>query len=111
MHIFKTARNKLKEKIQSELDKGKSIDNILKFVDEYEKDNLKIIEYLKRKKIITTNKIKGGLRQTINAHGPITKSLIGSSVKRIYGMFLVETDKPQNKIKKMLIKILSMWRF
>lgn len=36
-----------------------------------------------KKKI--SKKISGGLKQAINAHGPITKELIGSATKRIYG--------------------------
>jgi len=30
--------------------------------------------------------IMGGLRETIRAHGPITKTLIGSATKRIIGI-------------------------
>jgi hypothetical protein len=111
MRIFKTTRNKLKANIQLELDGNKNIDIILKYVDEYEKTNVKTIEYLQKEKNVTTAKINSGLKQTISIHGPITKELIGSASKRIYGMFLVETKKPQNKIKKILIKILSIGRF
>lgn len=44
----------------------------------------------------TTRKISGALKQTINAHGPITKELIGSATKRIYGNLLMNP----NEVKK-----------
>lgn len=31
------------------------------------------------------NAINGGIKQTINDHGPITKELTGSATKRIFG--------------------------
>ncbi|KKN91249.1 hypothetical protein LCGC14_0221170 [marine sediment metagenome] len=34
--------------------------------------------------------IVGGLRETIRAHGPITKRLIGSAAKRIIGTLLAK---------------------
>ena len=34
--------------------------------------------------------IVGGLRETIRAHGPITKLLIGSAAKRISGTILAK---------------------
>ena len=59
----------------------------------YERDNIKTIGKLKRKTIPNVKRINGALRQTINAHGPITKQFIGSASKRIYGA-LLEIKKP-----------------
>lgn len=41
--------------------------------------------------------VKGGLRQTIKTHGPITKTLIGSAVKRIANQLLA--DEKDERIK------------
>jgi hypothetical protein len=86
-YILKTRRGRLKTKIEELLPK-KDIENILKAVDDYEKDNLDTIEKLKRGRSLELNKINGALRQAINAHGPITKVLIGSATKRVYGALL-----------------------
>lgn len=108
--MFKTRRNKLKDKILLELNGGKDIENILIYVDEYEKDNLNTIEYLRKEKTITTNRIKGGLKQTIHSHGPITTILIGSAVKRIYGS-LIDGNKKQNNFRKLINKIRVICKF
>ena len=86
-NILKTRKGILKEKI-SYLVLKKDIEGILEAVDEYEKDNLDTIKKLKRKKSLDINKINGALKQTINAHSIITKDLIGSASKRIYGALL-----------------------
>jgi len=103
--ILKTRRGKLENKIRIEILQTINtdetlIDMILQHVDEYEKDNLATIEKLKKEKQVDTKKINGALKQTINAHGPITKVLIGSATKRIYGA-LLETPKP-NIFKRLL---------
>jgi hypothetical protein len=103
--ILKTRRGKLEQKIRIEILQTINtdetlIDMILQHVDEYEKDNLATIEKLKKEKQVDTKKINGALKQTINAHGPITKVLIGSATKRIYGA-LLETPKP-NIFKRLL---------
>ena len=91
-------KNKLREEIEHELNqKYPDIHIILECIDTYELDNLATIEKLKKDKVITTNKIKGGLRQTINAHGPITMLLIGSATKRIYGSLLASEEKVVKK--------------
>ncbi len=63
------------------------VDTIYLF-EKYENKNLSIIEKLNRVRVLEQNRIKGGLKQTINAHGPIDKKLIGSATKRIYGALL-----------------------
>lgn len=106
-NILKTRRGKLSEKIKVELAKVKpDIEIILQHVDEYEKDNLATIEKLKKTKQVDTKKINGALKQAINAHGPITKVLIGSATKRIYGA-LLETTKPKENLITRLKKWLS----
>lgn len=40
--------------------------------------------------------IVGGLRDTIRAHGPITKLLIGSAAKRILGILLAKEKKDES---------------
>jgi hypothetical protein len=86
-NILKTRKGRLKEKISSLVLK-KDIEGILEAVDEYEKDNLDTIKKLKRIQSLDINKINGALKQTINAHSIITKDLIGSASKRIYGALL-----------------------
>lgn len=95
--LLKTRRGKLKNNLETKLlnkTVGSSeIETILNIVDEYENDNLDTIEKLKRDKKVELNKINGALKQTINAHGPITKILIGSASKRIYGALLDNQSK------------------
>lgn len=100
-----TRKGKLENKIRTELLKPKpDVGVILDAVDEFEKDNIETIEKLKRKKQLDTKRINGALKQTINAHGPITKLLIGSASKRIYGSLLSdETEKEKISIKGFLL--------
>ena len=83
------------------------IEKIMELFDEYEKNNLTTIEKLKKEKLVTTKKINGALRQTIQAHGPITMVLIGSASKRIYGSLL--SNPPKNK--KVYRKSFLCWLF
>jgi hypothetical protein len=101
MKIFKTREHKLKNKIINELNNNPDINNIMKYIHDYEKDNLETIDKLRREKIIETKKINGALRQTINAHGSITKELIGSATKRIYGS-LLDSNRKLSKFKRFL---------
>jgi hypothetical protein len=110
-NILKTRRGKLGEKIKSEMSKEKpNIEEILVYVDQYEKDNLETIEKLKRDKVLDTKRINGALKQSINAHGPITKLLIGSATKRIYGA-LLENHKKESKIKIVLKWIKNLLKY
>ena len=70
-----------------------SQEHIISLITQFEKSNLDTIEKLKRDKKLELNKINGGLKQAINSHGPITKELIGSASKRIYGSLLSNTPK------------------
>jgi hypothetical protein len=98
MRIRKTI---LRKKIEEELKTEKpSIDKIINYIDEYEVANLETIKKLKRKRKLEFRKINGAIKQTINAHGPITKDFIGSATKRIYGSLLEE--KKENKVIKFL---------
>lgn len=47
----------------------------------------------KTKRQQLNNIIVSGLRDTISAHGPITKLLIGSAAKRILGILLAKEKK------------------
>ena len=110
--ILKTRRGKLENKIRIEILQTINtdetlIDMILKHVDEYEKDNLETIEKLRKEKSVDSKRINGALRQTINAHGPITKVLIGSATKRVYGA-LLDNTKPKENIFKRLLKWVNL---
>lgn len=100
-NILKTRRGKLGNKIQTELDKTKpNLETILTLVDDYEKNNLESIEKLRKEKLYETKRINGALKQTINAHGPITAVLIGSATKRIHGSLLANgTTDQQDYVK------------
>jgi hypothetical protein len=99
--ILRTRKGKLKSQIEYELSKdAPDIDKILEFIDLYEKNNLDTIKKLERKKKNEIKKISGALKQTINAHGPITKELIGSASKRIFGSLL--EVKKESFITKLL---------
>ena len=87
--------NKLKSEVQ-ELLKNKTItsDEIINVFMKYEDINIKTIEKLNKERVVERNRIKGALRQTINAHGPIDMKLIGSATKRISGALI--TSKESN---------------
>lgn len=102
-----TRRGKLENKLRAELANPKpEVGKLLDAIDDFEKDNIATIEKLKKKKQIDTKRINGALKQTINAHGPITKVLIGSASKRIYGSMLTnENEKEKVSIKGYLLGI------
>lgn len=104
VRIFKTRRGTLKRKLQTELTKSSpNLEYILDCIDEYEASNLATIDKLKRKRSIAIKRINGALKQTITAHGPITKNFIGSASKRIMGALL--SDPNDTKIKRLINKI------
>tara|TARA_R110000772_G_scaffold17946_3_gene50091 strand:+ start:203681 stop:204043 length:363 start_codon:yes stop_codon:yes gene_type:complete len=84
---FKTRKERLKHRLENETS-GEDIEKLMEIFDYYEGNNLKTIEKLSRKKKIFANAINGSLRAMITAHGPITKLLIGSATKRVYGNLL-----------------------
>jgi len=93
---FKTRKGKLENRLREEIGKNNpDLDKVVAIVEGFESDNLKTIDKLKKKKKITLNKINGGLKQSINAHGPITKNFIGSASKRILGS-LLEAEEEEN---------------
>jgi hypothetical protein len=102
-NLLKTRGGKLENTIKLELAKAEpDLSVIMSSIHEYEKSNLATIEKLKRDKKLETNRINGALKQTIQAHGPITMTLIGSATKRIYGSILSDEKKESfsNKLKK-----------
>jgi hypothetical protein len=99
--ILKTRRGKLIHNLKTEIKNPvPSIDNVLKLIDDYEKNNLDTISKLKKDRLFETKRISGALKQTINAHGPITNILIGSATKRIYGALLSNGSKTYNHYVK-----------
>jgi len=99
--ILKTRRGKLSEKLKNEIDKPvTSLENVLIIIDDYEKNNLETIDKLKKEKLYETKRISGALKQTINAHGPITSVLIGSATKRIHGALLSNGSSKHNHYVK-----------
>ena len=106
-NIIATREGKLKHNIKYELaSESPNIDKIMIHIKQYGKDNLETIEKLRREKKIETNKIKGGLKSTIQAHGPITMVLLGSATKRIYGSLLADNNtQKENIFKKIVNKI------
>jgi hypothetical protein len=81
--------------------------DIIYLFEKYESKNLSIIDKLNRVRVLEQNRIKGGLKQTINAHGPIDKKLIGSATKRILGSLLSnEKPKKYKNIRPLLSGIL-----
>lgn len=101
--ILKSRRARLLDKIKIELAKGNpSEESIMVLFDEYEKDNNDLIVKLKKDRRVTAKRINGALKQTINAHGPITKLLIGSASKRIIGALIDTNIKPKYDKKKII---------
>lgn len=92
----------LEHKMGDKLD-SKDIEDILVVFDIYQRDNLETIDKLKRKKMYEAKRISGALKQTINAHGPITSLLIGSATKRIYGSLL--NNQKESFFKRIITKI------
>ncbi len=93
--------NKLKKELEQLIGKTiteKEIEIIVNLYKQQHKDDLTYIEKLKRKRILEIKRINGGLKQTINDHGPITKQLIGSASKRIYGALL--SNKKETSLLK-----------
>lgn len=101
-NILKTRRGRLVEKIKYELSKPQpNLEMILKHVDDYERDNLATIDKLKKGKAVDAKKINGALKQAINAHGPITKQLIGSATKRVLGALVV--NKKETLLSRIIV--------
>jgi hypothetical protein len=74
-----------------------NVDKVANLFNEYESDNLKQIDKLKKVRHLEYRRISGGLKQAINAHGPIDKNLIGSATKRIHGAML-DNSNTKSKI-------------
>lgn len=99
---YKSREERLKNKL-SGLFLNKTItpdklNEMITAVNDYEKANLDTINKLKKDKLYETKRISGALRQTINAHSAITKDLIGSATKRIYGALLINEKEKNKKI-------------
>jgi hypothetical protein len=110
IQIFKTRKNKLRKDLEFILQRIEPTETELDFLmiafDEYQKANLDTIGKLKRERHLETKRISGALKQTLNAHGPITKQFIGSATKRIHGA-LLSNMKQENLITRLFKKL---WR-
>jgi hypothetical protein len=106
---FKTRKGRLEQKIIREISSDTTnIENILKAVDDYQKDNVNTIQKLKKEKKVEMNRINGALKQAINAHGPIKKELIGSAGKRIYGSLIVNPNQQKKKKTKISLRDITI---
>jgi len=101
---FKTKQTKLKNAIKFNfLNKtltNEGVETLMGMIENYEKINLSIIEKSKKEKLIESRRISGALKQSIHAHGDITKELIGSATKRIMGTLL--SNQPSKKSNKFI---------
>jgi len=85
--------DKLETEIQELYNKGElSAKNIVNLFKKYEESNLNKIKKLNKRRSFEHNRIRGGLKQTINAHGPIDMNLIGSATKRISGLLITDEN-------------------
>lgn len=85
--------DKLKLEIQELRDSNElTNDGIIDLFKKYEISNLNHIKKLNKRRSFEHNRIKGGLKQTINAHGAIDMKLIGSATKRISGALITNEN-------------------
>lgn len=108
-----TRRGRLEYKISLELKKPiPNINTILDSVDEYEKANLATIFKLKKDKIYDLRRINGAIKQFLHSHPKLTKELINSLGKRIYGALLSNRPKEPTisarKISNIILKVLGV---
>jgi hypothetical protein len=102
-NIIRTRRGRLEDKLFNlKLIEAKDIEQVISVFNDFEKDNINTIEKLKRGKKVELKKINGALRQTINAHGPITMELIGSASKRIYGAMMDNVKVTKQPYKRLV---------
>jgi hypothetical protein len=91
-----TRRGKLENKLMETLSPSEiKLEELMDIIYDFEHDNIQTIKKLRKDRHITIRRINGGLHQTINAHGPITKLLIGSASKRIHGNLLDNKSKQE----------------
>lgn len=93
----------LKARLQILIGKTLTEKEITYIINEYKhqyKRDLFYLDKLKRTRELEVNKISGALKQTINSHGPITKELIGSATKRIWGGLISHKKRPLTLLEK-----------
>ena len=107
---FKTRKARLLYEIESELRaKNPKPERLLDVFEQYEGDNIDLINKLKKKKRPVLNKINGAIKQSINAHGPITMSNFGSAAKRVYGSLLEEESENEFNYLKIFFINFIIW--
>jgi ribosomal 50S subunit-associated protein YjgA (DUF615 family) len=89
LNCFKSRKEILKDEVGKMLKNPSDVDKVLEIFYKFEMDNLAAIQKLNREKDVTMNKINGAIKQFLHAHPILTKELIGSLSKRIYGSLLV----------------------
>lgn len=106
---FLTRRGKLESNLRDRFPNKKITDNDIKYIcdlfEDYEKNNLKTIEILKREKKVEIRKINGAIKQFLNVHPKLTYDLINSLGKRVYGAIL--SDKKKKTFVQYLKSIFS----
>jgi len=106
MRIIKnlTRRGRLESELKSKFtNKGITNDDIkviCDLFDYYENNNLQTIDKLRKEKKIEMRRINGAIKQFLNVHPILTKELVSSLGKRIYGAIL--SDKKEKTIVKYL---------
>lgn len=107
---FRNRKDRLLYEIESELRaKNPSVERLFDIFEQHEKDNISLIEKLNKKKRPVLNKINGALKQSINAHGPITTSNFGSAAKRVYGSLLEEESNDDVNYFKIFMINFILW--
>jgi len=105
--MIKSRKSKLENRIKDVLkQKNPNLGDIISAVDDYENNNLKAIEKLKKKKGLEIKKINGAIKQCFNAHGPITNKFITSASKRIYGSLLLDEKLTKRSKSYRIFKII-----
>jgi hypothetical protein len=100
LNCFKSKRERLKDEIKQALEKKEpSADKLLEIFYKFEKDNLATIKKLNKEKDITIRKINGAIKQFLHSHPVLTRQLIPSLSKRVYGSLLV--PKKEGFLKKL----------
>lgn len=83
-----------------------TLEDYIAVFEKYEKNNLTKLKKLRRDNYTTAKRVSGALKSCIDAHGPITKLLIGSATKRVVGALL---ENP-NEQKSFLTKLKNLWK-
>jgi hypothetical protein len=102
LNCFKSRKEKLKEEIGWALTEDKpSVNKLLEIFFKFEKNNLDTIKKLNKEKDVTIRKISGAVKQFLHSHPVLTKQLIPSLSKRVYGSLLI--PKKEGFLRRLFI--------